>query len=220
MRRASITFDVKRKKRRSSFPYQALLRIAAFAIFTQAAAAGCSGCGCLTCEQAMYETEYSKERDHQVEKFEYDVPVVDAWKELVDLAKEQGFTLPTSGTEDTNIDSDWVGSGTTDRQRLQVRVERIDPKHYKIRIERQIEMAIDGGTTVRSDRDRELEWQLIERAQPTRAKEIEDKADQAGQRGGRVGRGCDRGCDVACTACVDCADACDRCNKSAKRLSP
>lgn len=165
----------------------------------------------------MYDTEYRKERDRGVRRFEYEVLLPDMWKELVALLSEQGYNLPPTPVEGRTVESDW----TAEHDRMLVHVERINAKHYKVELKRQYEVVLaDGGRTLRSDEDTELEWKLVQRVEPTRAKTIEDDADKAGKRAGKVGRGCDKGCEIGCDACIACADTCDRCDKTVKKLSP
>jgi hypothetical protein len=205
---------VSRKKRRSSFPFQPLLRIAAFAIITQAAAAGCSSC---TCEHEMYSAEYSKEHDRQVEKFEYEAPLADVWKELVDILAKRGYTLSPTAVEEKSVETDWNSETNTS---YLVRVHRVDSKHITVEVKYQHEGSHKGAKTMTAERDLAIEWQLITTVEPARARDVDDKADKAGKRGGAVGRGCDRGCETGCDACLACAETCDRCDRSVKKMSP
>jgi hypothetical protein len=169
----------------------------------------------------MYDRAYTDERNHQVQHFEFEVPVGDAWKEMVGLLGEQGFVLSPVVVEGRTVETDWATGPFGDRERILVRVERKSAKHVAIELRHQVEEHVDGGLQLRADPpDLGLEWQLIQRAEPLRAKKIEDDSDAAGKRAGTVGRGCDRGCETGCRTCMTCADACDRCNTAAKKVTP
>jgi hypothetical protein len=169
----------------------------------------------------MYDSAYEDERKHQLEHFEYEAPVGDAWKEMVTVLGEHGYTLSPVVVEGRTVESDWSTDPYGYRDRILVRVDRKSAKHYKIELRHQIERPVDGGVTLEADPpDTMLEWQLVQRVEPLRAKKIEDDADAAGKRAGKVGRGCDRGCATGCRTCENCMDTCDRCNSATKKVLP
>src|SRR5207248_4840197 len=127
--------------------------------------------------------------------------------------------LAPIAVEGHTVESDWGAGNVGERTRILVRVERQSAKHYKIELRHQVEDLDDGALKLRSDLpDTTLEWQLIQRAEPLRAKKIEDDADAAGKRAGTVGRGCDKGCATGCRTCETCVDTCDRCNRTSKKV--
>lgn len=158
----------------------------------------------------MHDEEFAAEHRKQVERFEYDGPLSDVWRELVTLLSERGWHITPIAAEG-RTDSDWRTTVSGGRERIQVHVRKtlLGKFAVEIRVEEEYPLADGGINHFVTERDSDLEWSLVQRVDPKGAKIVDDKSEAAGKRGRAVGRGCDLGCE----ACVSCVDACDRCNK-------
>lgn len=177
----------------------ARLALVCLAVVTSPACAdGCDSCADCSCEECMTRSAYDRGIHDATARYEYTAPPTDAWKQLRDLLHEKGYEL----AETTPVEGKTLTTSANAGTAYNVHLARIDPKRYRITLEAQADITLnDGGTEHTSERDHALEWELIQRVEPTNASAVEAKATKRGERAGRVGRGCDRGCECVCDTC-------------------
>ncbi len=124
------------------------------------------------------------------QSFVFHVPAARTYDMTRELLGEKGFTLPPGPpVMDRDIASDWVRGGLGG-ERFLVRFIRVGPATYLVHLVGQ--SRDQDGTIYSRLRWTDLEWELIQRAEPSRALDIAQaanrRADQVHQRNMRRSR--------------------------------
>jgi hypothetical protein len=134
------------------------------------------------------ERSYENTVDREASAFEYRRPIREVWPELLALLDEHGFPLdakePVEGkTLLTARKPTYPGE-----YRIMVRINRVDAKRFRVSIHKQYIHLEDGGehtsiepTNSADHEAHDIEWQLVERAEPARFAEIQRRARDAAQ---------------------------------------
>jgi hypothetical protein len=158
------------------------------------AAGGCEECSCESC---MAEGAYNDKVNEAMRDFEYEVPPADAWREMLAVLKEHGYELlQATPRENTTLSTPLVGD-----QGYDVRLQRVSSTRYTLTLGHVEMLAVDGGTRRTVSPDPGIEWELVQRLEPTRAEKIRAAADASAERSAALGRGCDRGCAFVLRHC-------------------
>ncbi len=187
-------------------------RVAIVALLVNVGAGACGPAGCCSsAEVSEFEQATRTGMQHEVERFEFHRPIGEVWPELVGVLSERGYTLAEkSPVEGRTLETaDKPGPNGRGAERVLVRVIRVSADRYRITVDLQHKEPLeDGGAVVTLEEDHgvgtaahQIKWTLMQRAEPQRATEIEDKVKKKADRAAAVGRGCDKGC-ATCGAVI------------------
>lgn len=121
--------------------------------------------------------------DVEVMNFEYDLPADQLWEQIMLVGDGDGYPLDRYAVAvDSTVSSQWVTESET-RRRLDVHVTKLKHRQYAVTIHQLDEAAVGERTWEgpREQRHHDLEFAVIERADPGRAQAINDDAARAGQ---------------------------------------
>jgi hypothetical protein len=134
------------------------------------------------------ERSYENAVDREASAFEYRRPIREVWPELVALLDDHGFPLDAKEPIEGKTLLTARKPAMAGEYRIMVRVNRLSAKRYRVSFHKQFIAQEDGGerTSIEpaNSADREahdLEWQLIERAEPERFAELQRHAREAVQ---------------------------------------
>jgi hypothetical protein len=129
------------------------------------------------------ERSYENTVDREVSGFEYRRPIREVWPELLVLLAEHGFPLDAKEPVEGRTLFTARKTAYPGEYRVMVRINRIDARRFRVSILKQFIDVEDGGERTqiepRNSADREahdIEWQLVERAEPGRFAELQRRA--------------------------------------------
>jgi hypothetical protein len=134
------------------------------------------------------ERSYENTVDRETSAFEYRRPLREVWPELLALLDDHGFPLDAKDPIEGRTLLTARKPAMVGEYRVMVRVNRVNARRYRISIHKQYIAQEDGGERMSiepsNSADHEahdLEWQLIERAEPDQFAEIQRRARESVQ---------------------------------------
>lgn len=177
----------------------AVVRVAVAALVINVA---CSPADCCrSAEQANYDSARSHALTEETAAFEYRKPLSQAWPQILAVAEEHGFPIAEPSPVEGRTLQSTFKAASVGEYRLLLHVTRIDAARWKLAVDKQYRSREnDGGQTLSIEdhkADPEIDaiaWKILQRVEPERAGEIEQRVKSKAERAGAAGRGCDRGC--------------------------
>jgi uncharacterized lipoprotein len=112
----------------------------------------------------------------------YNRPVDQVWSQARQLLFERGFTVRDTGEGGTHqAETEWKAEGNDRRVRYLVSGMSASDNKAQVQFTRSEEQHAKGGgwSPVDTERDLDMEYELIKRVEPSEASSIETAADQA-----------------------------------------